>query len=78
MYRATIKSRYFHRLYLTRIDGEFDCDSYFPSDIDLDGPEIKLILDEEVDDPRVPQGLQTDPTTGVQYRVCVYERTKPS
>lgn len=78
VYRATIRSRYFHRLYLTRIDAEFDCDSYFPAEINLDGPEIQLLLDEEVDDPRVPQGLQTDPATGVQYRICVYDRTKPS
>lgn len=74
VYSATISNRYFHRLYLTRIDSEFDCDSFFPSGIELEGNEFRLLGAEEVQDDRVPQGTQCDQITGIHYQVSVYER----
>lgn len=71
VYKNTIKSRYFHRLYLTRIEAEFDCDSFFPSDVDLE--DLRLLEPEEINDSRVPKGPQTDMKTGVRYEVLVYE-----
>lgn len=73
VYKNTIKSRYFHRLYLTRIDAEYECDSFFPADIDLSSSTLRLLDAAEVQDSRVPQGLQVDPLTSTHYQIHVYE-----
>lgn len=76
VYRSAIQSSYFHRLYLSRIQKTFDCDSYFPSDIDLNGKCFKRLTTEQINDNRVPVGIVTDKSTGVQFEVCVFEKVK--
>ena len=76
VYRSTVQSPYFHRFYLSRIQEMFDCDSYFPSDIDLDGKCFQRLTKEQINDDRVPVGIITDKCTGIQFEVCVYEKVQ--
>ncbi|EFA07671.2 dihydrofolate reductase [Tribolium castaneum] len=62
IYEATMASKYFHRLYLTKVLKTFDCDTFFPKIRD------DLI---EVRDPRVPEGVQEE--NGIQFVYHVYQ-----
>ena len=60
-----MESPNFHRLYLTRIKKDFECDTFFPA-IPKD-----LVT---VDDPNVPEGLQEE--NGIQFEYLVYGKVK--
>ncbi|XP_035217812.1 dihydrofolate reductase-like [Stegodyphus dumicola] len=62
VYKIAMDSDYSHRIYLTRIQTHFDCDSFFPA-ID----DSKYMLAEEQD---VPLGIQEE--NGVTYKHEVY------
>jgi len=68
IYQAAIKSPLCHRIYLTKILQEFDCDTFFPKEFD----ESKYQL---VSDPEVPSGEQVE--GDVRYTFNVYERKQP-
>lgn len=64
IYRESLKHPYCHRVYLTKIDAEFECDTFFP--------EIDTNVFKEVDDERVSKEVQCE--KGITYRFHVYER----
>jgi dihydrofolate reductase len=59
-----MKSKYFHRLYLTKIMKHFDCDTFFPK---INDGLVK------VSDPRVPEDLQEE--NGIQFVYNIYENS---
>ncbi|XP_063224046.1 dihydrofolate reductase-like [Bacillus rossius redtenbacheri] len=71
-YRSALQSQHFHRLYLSRIEAVFPCDSFFPGE--FNELSYRRVPDDEIGDDRVPLGQQTDEQTGIKYQVCVYER----
>ncbi|KAJ3648422.1 hypothetical protein Zmor_020227 [Zophobas morio] len=62
IYEETMKSKFFHRLYLTKIMKHFDCDTFFPKMKD------NLV---KISDSRVPEGIQEE--NGIQFVYNVYE-----
>ncbi|KAK3871137.1 hypothetical protein Pcinc_023699 [Petrolisthes cinctipes] len=64
IYKAALESEYIHRLYITRVLREYDCDTFFP---EFDHHKFKKLVD-----PSVPSELQEE--DGVQYRYEVYEK----
>lgn len=66
IYEDAMDSKYFYRLYLTRIKKDFECDTFFP----------KLVMDDiqRISDFRVPQGVQEE--KGIKWEVEVWENTK--
>ncbi|KAF5269841.1 hypothetical protein FQR65_LT05887 [Abscondita terminalis] len=61
IYKVALGSKHFYRLYLTEINKDYDCDTFFPS-----FSNVKL-----VSDPLVPNGIQEE--NGVTYEFKVYE-----
>lgn len=72
VYRTALKSQFFHRLYLSRIQAVYPCDVFFPEEFDEDL--FVRVSDDRICDSRVPRGVQKDKATGVEFEVCVYER----
>lgn len=72
VYKAALKSLYFHRLYMSRIRNVYPCDVFFPEEFDEDL--FVRVSDDKIRDGRVPRGVQKDETTGVEFEVFVYER----
>lgn len=68
-YNQALRSKHFHRMYITKIDAEYPCDVFFPR---YDENRLKLVVD---DDPRVPKGIQHDNNADVDFEVFVYETT---
>ena len=64
-YTEAFRSKHFYRLYMTKIDAEFECDVFFPR---VDESCLRI-----VEDPSVPKDVQTD--NGLSYRICVYGST---
>lgn len=62
IYKESMESKKFYRLYLTNILKNFDCDTFFPKIPD------NLI---EVRDPEVPEGTQKE--KGIEFVYRVYE-----
>ncbi|XP_051157132.1 dihydrofolate reductase [Leptopilina boulardi] len=63
VYKESMNSPYFHRLYLTRVKKQFECDTFFPplpKNFDL------------VCDPDVPKGIQEE--NDIQFEYEVYEK----
>lgn len=71
VYRAALNSRFFHRLYLTRIKAVYPCDVFFP---EFNEYLFVRVSDDKIGDNRVPRGAQKDEATGVEFEVFVYER----
>lgn len=69
VYADAIKSHSCQRIYLTRIDADFDCDTFFP---DLDP---RIYQEVATDGDHVPHGSQEE--NGIKYQFHVYERTEP-
>ncbi|XP_070535606.1 dihydrofolate reductase-like [Ptychodera flava] len=65
VYRESMESEHCHRIYLTRIMADFDCDTFFP---EFDKNVFKL-----VSDPSIPDEIQEE--KGIQYKFEVYERS---
>lgn len=65
VYKEAIESRFCHRIYLTRINQEFEADAFFPM---FDENVYKLISNPS----EVPQGVFEE--NQVQYKFCVYEK----
>lgn len=64
IYKATLESPNFHRLYLTRIKKHFDCDTFFP-ELPTDLVSVK--------DPDVPEQIQEE--NGIQFEYKIYEKS---
>ncbi|XP_066601174.1 dihydrofolate reductase [Prorops nasuta] len=63
VYKASMESPHFSRLYLTRIKKYFECDAFFPPLLD----NLKLI-----NDPAVPTEVQKE--NDIQFQYEVYEK----
>lgn len=63
IYQEAIEKKMCDRVYITRIDADFDCDTFFP--------EVDFTKFKEVEDEQVPKGVQEE--NGLQYRFYVYE-----
>ncbi|XP_034940283.1 dihydrofolate reductase isoform X2 [Chelonus insularis] len=63
VYKEAMESPYFYRLYLTKVKGIFECDTFFPS--------IPHNF-EVVDDPNIPKGIQEE--DGIEYEFKVYKK----
>lgn len=61
IYKDALNSKFFYRLYLTEINKEYDCDTFFPEFSNV----------KTVSDPLVPKGIQEE--SGVTYEFKVYE-----
>ena len=68
VYKNAIESPYLSRIYLTRIDADFDCDAFFP--------QFNIEEFAEVSDEDVPVGVHNE--KGLEYRFHVYERINKS
>lgn len=64
IYEEALKNDLCDRVYITRIDGEFECDSFFP---ELDSSKFYEVTDEHV-----PSEIQEE--KGINYKFHVYER----
>ncbi|XP_067118551.1 dihydrofolate reductase [Centruroides vittatus] len=64
LYKETVSSDYCDKIYLTRIDAEFKCDTFFP---EIDKNVYKL-----VSDPLVPEEEQEE--KGIKYNFEVYQK----
>ncbi|XP_046985170.1 dihydrofolate reductase-like isoform X2 [Schistocerca americana] len=65
VYDEMMKSSYCHRLYITNILKDYNCDTFFPEI----GSQYK-----SVSDPTVPSGIQEE--NGIQFQYKVYENTE--
>lgn len=63
VYKTTMESENFHRLYLTRIKKDIKCDTFFPPIPN------NFVLTK---DPNVPQGIQEE--NGLEYEYEIYEK----
>lgn len=72
VYQTALKSRFFHRLYLSRIRAVYPCDVFFPEEFDENL--LVRVSDDRIGDSRVLTGVQKDDATGVEFEVCVYEQ----
>lgn len=73
-YSSAMQTPNFHRLYLTHIHAKYGCDTHFPfmkQELEY-GRSFRKISQNEINDPRVPVGVQTDPKDGIKYEVMVY------
>jgi len=68
IYQLGLSHPAFHRLYLTRISADYDCDVVFP---DVDWSKM-----ERVKDPDVPAEIQEE--KGISYHYEVFERVHGS
>jgi dihydrofolate reductase len=59
-----LKSPHCHRVYLTDVMSEFECDTFFP---EMRDDEFQL-----VDDPDVPKEVQEE--QGIHFKYQVFER----
>lgn len=66
VYKDAMDLEQCERIYLTRVDADFDCDTFFP-DFDT----TKYV---ESSDDSVPSDEQEE--NGIKYRFCVYDRVK--
>lgn len=64
VYKESMESKNFHRLYLTRVKKDFECDTFFPALV----PNLKEIT---LDD--IPKGIQCE--NGIEFQYEVYENT---
>ncbi|XP_065343382.1 dihydrofolate reductase-like [Cloeon dipterum] len=63
IYEAALKSPFCHRVYLTDIMADFECDTFFP---DMDIGKFEL-----VEDPAVPDGIQEE--KGIRFKYQVFQ-----
>ncbi|KAJ8035627.1 Dihydrofolate reductase [Holothuria leucospilota] len=66
LYKIGVESEYFHRLYLTKVYSDFECDTWFP---ELDLSQYHTVRDE-----RLPVEVQKE--NGIKYQFFVYEKQK--
>ncbi|KAJ8035628.1 Dihydrofolate reductase [Holothuria leucospilota] len=64
LYKTGLESEYFHRLYLTKVYGDFESDTWFP--------EVDLSSYHTVRDERLPVEVQEE--NGIKYQFFVYEK----
>ncbi|XP_067617178.1 dihydrofolate reductase [Eurosta solidaginis] len=64
VYKEAMASQRCHRIYLTKIYKDFDCDTFFPA--------IPLDFVEVIGDPETPQGIQEE--EGIRYEYIVLEK----
>lgn len=67
VYKEAMDSDRCHRIYITNIFGEFDCDTFFP---EMDTNVFKMIAN----DSDIPEAIQEE--NGLQYQYQIYEKTK--
>ena len=68
VYKEAIDSNEFEYIYLTRIDGHFQCDAFFP---EVDPKQFENITEEDKD---IPQEVQEE--NGLKYQFFLYKRFK--
>lgn len=64
VYDEAMQSERCHRIYFTDIQGEFDCDTFFPEI----GNNFKLVAN----DPEIPSEVQEE--NGIKYQYKIYEK----
>lgn len=64
VYKEAMESPFCHRIYLTRIMAEFECDAFFPSLTD----NFKRVPN----DPDIPEDIQEE--NGIKYQYQIYEK----
>ncbi|CAK8672701.1 dihydrofolate reductase-like [Clavelina lepadiformis] len=71
IYEVAQSSPYCGNIYLTRIFGDFECDTFFPKL----GNEFCQVADEQLDEqyPHLPRGIQED--KGTKWKVEIYYKT---
>lgn len=67
IYEEALKMPQCKRVYLTRIDSDYECDTFFPNFDTIE--HFK-----EIEDPRVPKEVQEE--KGIQFKYYVYGNTK--
>jgi dihydrofolate reductase len=76
IYKTALETKESKRILLTRILNDFECDTFFPVELDeVHGGEWKKTTKEELDDwvgETVPNGVQEE--NGVKYVFEMYER----
>jgi len=66
VYKEIMKSNLLHRIYLTRIMANYECDTFFP---EIDNNDFQM-----TEDPNVPAEIQEE--NGIQYKYEIYEKIK--
>ena len=67
IYEAALESPLCFRIYLTRVQGDFKCDTFFPEfENDSKFKEVENL------DEKIPQGIQED--SGIKYTFHVFEK----
>ncbi|KAL5256636.1 hypothetical protein ACHWQZ_G011779 [Mnemiopsis leidyi] len=65
IYKEAMESERLHRMYITTVQGKFDCEVFFPS---FDERNFNLVID-----PDIPNETVTE-DNGISWSVSVYER----
>ncbi|XP_055350430.1 dihydrofolate reductase-like [Paramacrobiotus metropolitanus] len=63
LYQHAFESAHLHRVYLTKVHGNFECDAFFPLE--------QLSKMEQVVDSRLPQDVQSE--NGIEYQYQVFQ-----
>lgn len=64
VYKEAMESEKCHRIYFTDVQGEFDCDTFFP--------EIGNNFQQVPNDPEIPSEIQEE--NGIKYQYKIYEK----
>jgi dihydrofolate reductase len=73
VYEEAVSSGYCRHIYLTKIDADYKCDTFFPSNIE-EGNFVDVTKQVSSQEGGIPEGVQEE--NGVKYQFHVFERKK--